>query len=106
MAVNSLVLPVRQEVADTRTYLEHNKGYCLSRQMHRFPAAVWYPLRPDVPATGCCWSSVHRFSAHASPDEQMFYLRSRGIEQDAAQTMIIHAFAAELTEALERRGCT
>jgi Fe-S cluster assembly protein SufD len=34
-------------------------------------------------------------------DEQMFYLRSRGIEQDAAQTMIIHAFAAELTETLE-----
>jgi hypothetical protein len=43
------------------------------------------------------------------------FQRSRGIEQDAAQTMIIHAFAAELTEALEnevlrqawwRRGCT
>ena len=31
----------------------------------------------------------------------MFYLRSRGIAEDAAQQMIIHAFAAELTEALE-----
>ena len=33
-------------------------------------------------------------------DEQMFYLRSRGIDQQAAQKMIIFAFAAELTEAL------
>ena len=33
-------------------------------------------------------------------DEQMFYLRSRGIDQQAAQKMIIYAFAAELTEAL------
>ena len=30
----------------------------------------------------------------------MFYLRSRGIDQQAAQKMIIYAFAAELTEAL------
>ncbi|MOA66903.1 FeS cluster assembly protein SufD [compost metagenome] len=30
----------------------------------------------------------------------MFYLRSRGIDKQAAQKMIIYAFAAELTEAL------
>ncbi|HAB73019.1 MAG TPA: FeS cluster assembly protein SufD, partial [Pantoea sp.] len=29
------------------------------------------------------------------------YLRSRGIAEEAAQQMIIHAFAAELTEALD-----
>ncbi|WP_417642341.1 Fe-S cluster assembly protein SufD [Enterobacter kobei] len=33
-------------------------------------------------------------------DEQMFYLRSRGIDEKAAQQMIIYAFAAELTEAI------
>lgn len=33
-------------------------------------------------------------------DEQMFYLRSRGIAQRDAQQMILYAFAAELTEAL------
>jgi len=33
-------------------------------------------------------------------DEQMFYLRSRGIDKQAAEKMIIYAFAAELTEAL------
>ncbi|MGE2624559.1 SufD family Fe-S cluster assembly protein, partial [Escherichia coli] len=32
-------------------------------------------------------------------DEQMFYLRSRGIDRRSAQKMIIYAFAAELTEA-------
>jgi len=31
----------------------------------------------------------------------MFYLRSRGIAEEAAQQMIIHAFAAELTETLD-----
>lgn len=36
-------------------------------------------------------------------DEQMFYLRSRGINQQDAQQMII-AFAAELTEALRDEG--
>lgn len=33
-------------------------------------------------------------------DEQMFYLRSRGISEQTAQRMIITAFAAELTQAL------
>lgn len=33
-------------------------------------------------------------------DEQLFYLRSRGITQQAAQQMILYAFAAELTEAI------
>ena len=37
-------------------------------------------------------------------DEQMFYLRSRGINQQDAQQMIIYAFAAELTEALRDEG--
>ncbi|HEK3216899.1 TPA: Fe-S cluster assembly protein SufD [Proteus mirabilis] len=34
-------------------------------------------------------------------DEQLFYLRSRGIALSEARKMIIHAFAAELTESLE-----
>ena len=33
--------------------------------------------------------------------EQMFYLRSRGIPQQEAQQLIIHAFAAEITETIE-----
>lgn len=33
-------------------------------------------------------------------DEQMFYLRARGISEESAQRMIIYAFAAELTEAI------
>ncbi|MGD3711654.1 SufD family Fe-S cluster assembly protein, partial [Xanthomonas citri pv. citri] len=35
LSLNSLVLPMNAEVADTRSYLEHNKGYCLSRQLHK-----------------------------------------------------------------------
>ncbi len=33
-------------------------------------------------------------------NEQLFYLRSRGIPHRAAQHMILYAFAAELTEAI------
>ncbi|HAI50644.1 MAG TPA: signal peptide peptidase SppA, partial [Enterobacteriaceae bacterium] len=33
-------------------------------------------------------------------EEQMFYLRSRGIDQRAAEKMIVFAFAAELTESV------
>ncbi|MFC0227084.1 Fe-S cluster assembly protein SufD [Serratia aquatilis] len=33
--INSLVLPVDKEICDTRSYVEHNKGYCVSRQLHK-----------------------------------------------------------------------
>ncbi|WP_145544397.1 Fe-S cluster assembly protein SufD [Yersinia frederiksenii] len=35
LAINSLLLPIGREICDTRTYLEHNKGYCESRQLHK-----------------------------------------------------------------------
>ncbi len=35
LSMNSLLLPVGREICDTRTYLEHNKGHCESRQLHK-----------------------------------------------------------------------
>lgn len=35
LSMNSLLLPIGREICDTRTYLEHNKGYCDSRQLHK-----------------------------------------------------------------------
>lgn len=35
LSINSLLLPIGHEICDTRTYLEHNKGYCESRQLHK-----------------------------------------------------------------------
>lgn len=35
LRVNSLSMPINTEVCDTRTWLEHNKGYCNSRQLHK-----------------------------------------------------------------------
>ncbi|AJJ63771.1 Fe-S cluster assembly protein SufD [Yersinia aldovae] len=35
LSMNSLLLPIGREICDTRTYLEHNKGYCESRQLHK-----------------------------------------------------------------------
>ncbi|CCV46378.1 conserved hypothetical protein [Yersinia enterocolitica (type O:3) str. YE12/03] len=35
LSINSLLLPIGSEICDTRTYLEHNKGYCESRQLHK-----------------------------------------------------------------------
>ncbi len=36
LRINSLAMPVgKSEMCDTRTWLEHNKGYCNSRQLHK-----------------------------------------------------------------------
>lgn len=35
LRMDSLAMPVKSEVCDTRTWLEHNRGYCNSRQLHK-----------------------------------------------------------------------
>ncbi|WP_017348980.1 Fe-S cluster assembly protein SufD [Pantoea sp. A4] len=135
LALNSLVLPVGQEVADTRSYLEHNKGYCLSRQLHKTISrdkgrsifnghikVAQHALKTDGQMTNNNLLLGRLAEVDTKPqleiyaddvkcshgatigridEEQLFYLRSRGIDQDAAQQMIIHAFAAEVTEVIE-----
>jgi len=135
LAMNSLVLPVGSEIADTRSYLEHNKGHCVSRQLHKTISrekgrAVFnghikvaqhalktdgqmtnnnlllgrlaeVDTKPQLEIYADDVKCSHGATIGRIDDEQMFYLRSRGIAEDAAQQMIIHAFAAELTETLE-----
>lgn len=134
LRINSLAMPVKSEVCDTRTWLEHNKGYCNSRQLHKTIVsdkgrAVFNGLinvakhaiktdgqmtnnnlllgrlsgvdtKPQLEIYADDVKCSHGATVGRIDDEQMFYLRSRGINQDAAQKMIIHAFAAELTEAI------
>lgn len=134
LRLNSLALPVNSEVCDTRTWLEHNKGYCNSRQMHKVivrdrARAVFNGLinvaqhaiktdgqmtnnnlllgrlaevdtKPQLEIYADDVKCSHGATIGRIDDEQMFYLRSRGIEQQAAQQMIIYAFAAELTESI------
>ncbi|MDK9586530.1 Fe-S cluster assembly protein SufD [Lelliottia wanjuensis] len=134
LRINSLAMPVKSEVCDTRTWLEHNKGYCNSRQMHKVIAndkgrAVFNGLinvaqhaiktdgqmtnnnlllgrlaevdtKPQLEIYADDVKCSHGATVGRIDDEQMFYLRSRGIDKNAAQKMIIYAFAAELTEAL------
>ncbi|CAJ0991702.1 Fe-S cluster assembly protein SufD [Pantoea sp. Nvir] len=133
--LNSLVLPMNAEVADTRSYLEHNKGYCLSRQLHKTITrdkgrAVFnghikvaeHALKTDAqmmnnnlllgylgevdtkPLLEIYSDDVkcsHGATVSCIDKEQIFYLRSRGITEEDAQHMIIHAFAADLNEALD-----
>jgi len=35
ISINSLLLPLKGEICDSRTYLEHNKGHCYSQQLHK-----------------------------------------------------------------------
>ncbi|WP_455810925.1 Fe-S cluster assembly protein SufD [Pseudomonas graminis] len=134
LVINSLMLPLDKEVCDSRTYLEHNKGYCQSRQLHKTivrdrARAVFnghikvakYALKTDgqmsnnnlllgrlaevdtKPQLEIYADDVkcgHGATIGRIDEEQMFYLRSRGIDEAAAQRMIIYAFAAELTEAI------
>ncbi|CUX95906.1 FeS cluster assembly protein SufD [Candidatus Gullanella endobia] len=38
IAINSLLLPSNNNISDTHTYIEHNKGHCISRQLHKIIA--------------------------------------------------------------------
>lgn len=134
LRLNSLAMPVNSEVCDSRTWLEHNQGYCNSRQLHKTivndkgravfngvitvaPHAIKtdgqmtnnnlllgrlaeVDTKPQLEIYADDVKCSHGATVGRIDDEQMFYLRSRGIDQQAAQKMIIYAFAAELTEAL------
>lgn len=133
--INSLAMPVKSEVCDTRTWLAHNKGYCTSRQLHKTIVsdkgrAVFNGLinvaqhaiktdgqmtnnnlllgklsevdtKPQLEIYADDVKCSHGATVGRIDEEQMFYLRSRGIDQQAAQKMIIYAFAAELTEEID-----
>ncbi|MCX8956118.1 Fe-S cluster assembly protein SufD [Erwinia psidii] len=134
LGINSLMLPVEKEICDSRTYLEHNKGHCLSRQMHKTivrdkARAVFnghikvakhalktdgqmtnnnlllgrlaeVDTKPQLEIYADDVKCSHGATIGRIDDEQMFYLRARGISETSAQRMIIYAFAAELTEAI------
>ncbi|PSN06492.1 Fe-S cluster assembly protein SufD [Siccibacter turicensis] len=134
LRLNSLALPVNSEVCDTRTWLEHNKGYCNSRQMHKVIVrdrgrAVFNGMikvaqhaiktdgqmtnnnlllgrlsevdtKPQLEIYADDVKCSHGATIGRIDDEQLFYLRSRGITAQAAEQMIIFAFAAELTESI------
>lgn len=138
LRINSLAMPVKNEVCDTRTWLEHNKGFCNSRQLHKTIVsdkgrAVFNGLinvaqhaiktdgqmtnnnllmgklaevdtKPQLEIYADDVKCSHGATVGRIDDEQIFYLRSRGINQQDAQQMIIYAFAAELTEALRDEG--
>ncbi|WP_409307030.1 Fe-S cluster assembly protein SufD [Pectobacterium sp. B1J-3] len=135
LVINSLILPIGSEVCDTRTYLEHNKGFGESRQLHKTivsdrAKAVFngmIKVAPDALKTDGQMTNnnlllgrlaevdtkpqleiyaddvkcSHGATIGRMDEEQLFYLRSRGITQQDAHQMIIFAFAAELTEAIE-----
>lgn len=137
LAINSLLLPAGNDVTDTRTYLEHNKGYCLSRQLHKVIArergkGVFNGLikvakhaiktdgqmtnnnllmdrlaevdtKPQLEIYADDVKCGHGATVGRIDEEQMFYLRSRGIKREDAEKMIIHAFAAEITEAIDNQ---
>ncbi|MCP2004255.1 Fe-S cluster assembly protein SufD [Buttiauxella ferragutiae] len=134
LRMNSLALPINNEVCDTRTWLEHNKGYCNSRQLHKTIVrdkgrAVFNGMikvaqhaiktdgqmtnnnlllgrlaevdtKPQLEIYADDVKCSHGATIGRIDDEQMFYLRSRGIKEQAALQMIIYAFAAELTESI------
>ncbi|MTH46922.1 Fe-S cluster assembly protein SufD [Intestinirhabdus alba] len=135
LRLNSLAMPVKKEVCDSRTWLEHAKGYCNSRQLHKTivsdrgravfngligvaPHAVKtdgqmtnnnlllgrlaeVDTKPQLEIYADDVKCSHGATTGRIDEEQMFYLRSRGIGERAAQQMILYAFAAGLTEALD-----
>jgi Fe-S cluster assembly protein SufD len=134
LRVNSLSMPVNTEVCDTRSWLEHNKGYCNSRQLHKTivsdkgravfngvitvaPHAIKtdgqmtnnnllldrlaeVDTKPQLEIYADDVKCSHGATVGRIDDEQLFYLRSRGISSDEARKIILYAFAAGLTDAI------
>lgn len=134
LRVNSLSMPVNTEVCDTRTWLEHNKGYCNSRQLHKTivsdkgravfngvitvaPHAIKtdgqmtnnnlllgrlaeVDTKPQLEIYADDVKCSHGATVGRIDDEQLFYLRSRGVALEEAKKIILYAFAAGLTDAI------
>lgn len=134
LRVNSLAMPVNNEVCDTRTWLEHNQGYCNSRQLHKTivsdkgravfngvitvaPLAIKtdgqmtnnnlllgrlaeVDTKPQLEIYADDVKCSHGATVGRIDDEQLFYLRSRGIAMEEAKKIILYAFAAGLTDAI------
>ncbi|CUX97165.1 Fe-S cluster assembly protein SufD [Candidatus Hoaglandella endobia] len=135
LSISSLMMPSGQDISDTCSYLEHNKGHCLSRQLHKIIVrdrgkgifhglikVAKYALKTDgkminnnlllnklaevntKPQLEIYADDVkcsHGATVGRIDDEQIFYLRSRGINGVDAQRMIIYAFASEVTETID-----
>ncbi|BDH46154.1 FeS cluster assembly protein SufD [Salmonella enterica subsp. enterica serovar Choleraesuis] len=136
LQLDSLALPIGQEVVDSRTWLAHNKGYCLSRQRHKTIVrdrgrAVFTGLirvaqhavktdgqmtnnnlllsrmaeadtRPQLEIYADDVKCSHGATVGRLDEDQLFYLRSRGIPEAEAREMIIFAFASALTDDIEQ----
>ena len=134
LRLNSLAMPVNSEVCDSRTWLEHNQGYCNSRQLHKTivndkgravfngvitvaPHAIKtdgqmtnnnlllgrlaeVDTKPQLEIYADDVKCSHGATVGRIDDEQLFYLRSRGIAVEEARNIILYAFAAGLTDAI------
>lgn len=134
LRLNSLAMPVNSEVCDSRTWLEHNQGYCNSRQLHKTivndkgravfngvitvaPHAIKtdgqmtnnnlllgrlaeVDTKPQLEIYADDVKCSHGATVGRIDDEQLFYLRSRGIALEEARNIILYAFAAGLTDAI------
>lgn len=134
LSLNSLAMPGRSEVCDTRSWLDHRQGYCTSRQLHKTivnengravfnglinvaPLAIKtdgqmtnnnlllgklaeVDTKPQLEIYADDVKCSHGATVGRIDEEQLFYLRARGIDKQAARRTIIYAFAAALTEAV------
>ncbi|MXP56212.1 Fe-S cluster assembly protein SufD [Pantoea sp. Mhis] len=133
--LKSLVIPSHSEIADIRSYLEHNQIDCLTRQLHKaivcdkgravFNGHIKVSqnsfktdskmtnnnllignlaeiyTKPQLEIYADDVKCGHGATVGCINNEQIFYLRTRGIYEKEAQQIIINAFAADLMANLE-----
>ncbi|MCJ7462973.1 MAG: Fe-S cluster assembly protein SufD, partial [Candidatus Baumannia cicadellinicola] len=132
--VKSLLLLTHQDISDICTYLEHNKGYCCSHQLHKLIAldqgqGMFNGLikvnqealktngkminnnlllgklanihsKPQLEIYTDDVKCSHGTTVSSFDHNQMFYLRSRGINKNDAQHTMISAFAADIIDTI------
>ncbi|MGP1952807.1 MAG: Fe-S cluster assembly protein SufD [Arsenophonus sp. ET-KM2-MAG3] len=137
IAINTLLLPQNKEIVDTRTYIEHNKPFCKSQQLHKtiamdesktvfngiikvLPHAVKtdskminnnllldkqaeIDTKPQLEIYSDDVKCSHSATVSCINNEQLFYLRSRGIYCDDAKYIIMVGFANEVIEIINNK---
>ncbi|AKZ65999.1 Fe-S cluster assembly protein SufD [Candidatus Palibaumannia cicadellinicola] len=138
LLVKSLLLTINKDISDICTYLEHNKGYCISSQLHKIIScnnskgifngiikvnknafqtdskminnnlllgkfAEIYS-KPFLEIYNNDVKCSHGATVSCIDNDQMFYLRSRGLTYHDAKQIIISAFTEDIINTIENNN--
>jgi Fe-S cluster assembly protein SufD len=98
--INGLFVGAGSQHLDNYMLVEHAQPQCSSRQFYNGilddrARGVFHGRKPQLEIYADDVKCTHGATIGQIEEEQLFYLRSRGIEETAARNLLLYAFAAE-----------